>query len=301
MITPLQELYDPLLASKQVQVFMKRDDLLHPQVSGNKWRKLKYNLKKAKVKGNQTLLTFGGAYSNHIFAVAAAGKEFRYKTIGIIRGEKPDPLNETLSFAIACGMQLDFISRTSYGEKEEPHFIKSLHEQFGDFYLLPEGGTNGLAVKGCEEIIAEIEVDYNYLCCSCGTGGTLSGLIAGDQGTHKLLGFSALRGLRDLEGKIEELVTGYSNHQFSNWSINHDYHFGGYAKVNALLFSFIREFYLTQNILLDPVYTGKMMFGIYDLVRNNFFMKGSVIIAIHTGGLQGWNGMNDELPKTTLK
>lgn len=292
MATPLQELTDPIFPEKQVRVFMKRDDLIHPLVSGNKWRKLKYNLQAAKAAGQTTLLTFGGAFSNHIFAVAAAGKEYGFKTIGIIRGEETSADNSTLSFAKSCGMQLHFITRTSYREKETPGFISNLHQQFGDFYLLPEGGTNIHAVKGCEEAVREIEIHYDYLCCSCGTGGTIAGLIAGDNGKNKVLGFSALKGMHDLEQKIEKLVTEYSGRQFTNWSVNHDYHFGGYAKVNEELLSFIREFYSAQNILTDPVYTGKLMFGIFDLIRNNFFFRGATIVAIHTGGLQDWNGIN---------
>lgn len=292
MATPLQEITDPIFLEKQVRVFMKRDDLIHPLVSGNKWRKLKYNLQAAKAAGQTTLLTFGGAFSNHIFAVAAAGKEYGFKTIGIIRGEETSAANSTLSFAESCGMQLHFITRTSYREKETPGFIWNLHQQFGDFYLLPEGGTNIHAVKGCEEVVHEIQINYDYLCCSCGTGGTIAGLIAGDNEKYKVLGFSALKGMHDLRQKIEKLVTEYSGRQFTNWSVNHDYHFGGYAKVNEELLSFIREFYSSQNILTDPVYTGKLMFGIFDLIRKDFFFRGSTIVAIHTGGLQGWNGIN---------
>ncbi len=290
MNSPLQQLFDPLFEEKKVQFWLKREDLNHPTLPGNKWRKLKYNLQAAKSAGKETLLTFGGAYSNHIAAVAAAGAAFGFSTIGIIRGEEAAIQNKTLMQAVEQGMQLHFISRASYREKENSDFIDQLYTTFGEFYLLPEGGTNDLAVKGCEEIANEITIDYDYLCCSCGTGGTLAGLITADQGHHQLLGFSALKGIQDMEDKISALVMTRSGKQFTNWSVNHQYHFGGYAKLPPELFDFIETFLLKNNILLDPVYTGKMLFGLNDLIRMDYFERGSIIIAIHTGGLQGWNG-----------
>lgn len=290
MITPLQRLNNSLFKEKQISVFMKRDDLLHPLISGNKWRKLKYNLAAAKESSLPTLLTFGGAFSNHILAVAAAGNEFGFHTIGVIRGEKVLPLNATLSFASQQGMKLHFISREEYRQKENDGFLHHLRQQFGEFYLLPEGGSNTLAVKGCSEIISELNIAYDYLCCPVGTGATVAGLISGDQGKNQVLGFSALKGMADLESIITSLSVAFSGKQFNNWSVNHDYHFGGYAKLPATLLSFIAEFRAQQNILLDPVYTGKMMYGIFDLARKDFFKPDSTVIAIHTGGLQGWNG-----------
>ncbi|MBX7108442.1 MAG: pyridoxal-phosphate dependent enzyme [Chitinophagales bacterium] len=290
MISPLQKLSDPFLEARQLQVFMKRDDLLHPFISGNKWRKLQHNLAAAKALGQHTLLTFGGAFSNHIHAVAAAGSEFGFRTIGIIRGESVMPLNATLSFAAEHGMQIHFISRHEYRQKSNASFISNLHRQFGEFYLLPEGGSNTLAVKGCADIIQEINFSCDYLCCPVGTGATMAGLIAGAQGKGRVLGFSVLKGIKDLEEKIAHFTSAFCGIEYSNWSVYHDYHFGGYAKLPATLKSFIEEFRQRQDILLDPVYTGKMMFGIYELAGKNFFPAGSTIIAIHTGGLQGWNG-----------
>ncbi|MBK9731893.1 MAG: 1-aminocyclopropane-1-carboxylate deaminase/D-cysteine desulfhydrase [Chitinophagaceae bacterium] len=290
MITPLQQLNDTLFEEKQVRVFIKRDDLIHPQISGNKWRKLKYNLKAAKEQGHHKLLTFGGAYSNHIYAVAAAGKASGFETIGIIRGEKVLPLNQTLTFASEQGMQLQFISREEYKQKEKDDFIDALRREFGNFYLLPEGGTNTLAVKGCSEIVDEITIDCDYLCCACGTGGTLAGLIAGANGKNKVLGFSALKGMNELDQKITTLVNNLSGKTYSNWLVNHNFHFGGYAKMPEELQLFIQGFHSKHSILLDPVYNSKMMFGIYDLIKNNFFERDTAIVALHTGGLQGWNG-----------
>jgi 1-aminocyclopropane-1-carboxylate deaminase/D-cysteine desulfhydrase-like pyridoxal-dependent ACC family enzyme len=208
--TPLQEIHSRLFETRHVRLFIKRDDLIHPPISGNKWRKLKYNVLEAKDQQKKTLLTFGGAYSNHIFAVAAAGKIYGFDTIGIIRGEKAESLNKTLSFALDCGMLLHFISRNDYRKKDDPAFIDRLRRTFGDFYFLPEGGTNLLAVKGCAEIDSEFDIEYDYLCCPCGTGGTLAGLIVGNNGKKSLLGFSALKGMTDLDLKIETLVYEYS-------------------------------------------------------------------------------------------
>jgi 1-aminocyclopropane-1-carboxylate deaminase len=287
-ITPLHEIRDELLLQKKVRLFIKRDDIVHSTISGNKWRKLKYNLQEAKGQKKKTLLTFGGAFSNHIHAVAAAGKEYGFYTIGIIRGEEITGDNATLTFARECGMQLHFISREVYRQKEEQSFIEKLHPTFGDFYLLPEGGTNVLAVKGCAEIPAEISIDYHYLCCACGTGGTLAGLIAGNKDGKKVVGFSVLKGMKDLEEKITKLLSDFAGKSYDNWSVNHDYDFGGYAKWNDDLIHFIKDFHSSHQILLDPVYTGKMLFGIFDLIVKNYFPGGSTIVAIHTGGLQGW-------------
>lgn len=274
-----------------VQLFLKREDLIHPFISGNKFRKLKYNLEEAKTFGFKTLLSFGGAFSNHIAAVAAAGKEFGFNTIGIIRGEELfDKIDEnsTLKFAEQSGMRFKFVTRAVYRNKTSEHFIEELKAEFGDFYLLPEGGTNTLAVKGCEEILTDQDKDFDYICCSVGTGGTVSGLINCSKPSQQILGFSSLKGdfLKEDIGKFVEK---------KNWQLITDYHFGGYAKINEALISFINGFKSKNQIPLDPIYTGKMMFGIFDLIEKGFFPKGSKILAIHTGGLQGIEGMNLKL------
>lgn len=279
-----------------VDLFLKREDNIHPFISGNKYRKLKYNIEEAKRLGFETLLTFGGAFSNHIAAVAFAGKEFGFKTIGIIRGDElQDKITEnpTLSFAEACGMQFKFVSREAFRNKHTDAFIEKLKEEFGFFYLLPEGGTNALAVKGCEEILTESDKDFDYVCCAVGTGGTISGLINCSQPGQQILGFPALKG-----SFLKEDITKFVSKQ--NWDIITDYHFGGYAKVNAELIRFINQFKKDNHIQLDPVYTGKMMFGIFDLLEKGYFPKGSKILAIHTGGLQGITGMNKFLKQKKL-
>ncbi len=273
-----------------IQLTIKREDLLHPHISGNKFRKLKYNVLQAKKEGKEALLTFGGAFSNHIAATAAAGKEYGFKTIGVIRGEELfDKIvdNPTLSFAVVCGMELTFVSRETYSHKSEPDFIEGLKLQFGDFYLVPEGGTNALAVKGCEEILTAEDEKFTHICCAVGTGGTISGLINSALPHHKILGFPALKA--DLSAEISKFA------QHGNWELVTEYHFGGYAKVNEELITFINDFYVKTGIPLDPVYTGKMVFGVMDRINNNEFPAGANILLIHTGGLQGIAGMNKKL------
>lgn len=286
--TPIISVDNPQLAAKGVKLMVKREDLNHAIISGNKWRKLKYNLLEAKKQGRTRLLTFGGAYSNHIYATAGAGKEFGFETIGVIRGEEHLPLNSTLSFAKEAGMHLHYMDRTTYRRKSEPELIKLLKQQYGDFYLIPEGGTNALAVQGCQEIIQEINIDYDYLCCPVGTGGTITGLISGLKGRSNVIGFSSLKG-DFLKDEVAELLL-YGNYAYDNWSININYHFGGYAKTKPALLDFMKAFEEQHQIPLDPVYTAKMMYGIYDLIQSGFFPKGAKVLAVHTGGLQGRAG-----------
>lgn len=279
--------------SKNISLQIKREDLLHPIISGNKFRKLKYNLEDAKKQNQNYLLTFGGAFSNHIVAVAGAGKEFGFKTIGIIRGEELHNKiqnNPSLLQAQQLGMQLVFISRDVYREKENDTFIEKLKKQFGEFYLIPEGGTNNLAVKGCEEILTEADSEFTHICTSVGTGGTISGIINGSKESQKIIGFSSLKG-----DFLQKDIAKFANKE--NWTINCDYHFGGYGKVSEELITFINNFYLEYQIPLDPIYTGKMMFGIYDLIEKGYFPENAKILAIHTGGLQGVAGMNIVLEK----
>ena len=279
-----------------ISVQIKREDLIHPFISGNKFRKLKYNLLQAKVENHETLLTFGGAFSNHIAAVAFAGKEQGFKTIGIIRGEElrgKISENPTLKFAEDCGMQFEFVSREDYRYKNETLFLGNLKKKFGDFYLIPEGGTNALAIKGCEEILTENDSTFDYICCSIGTGGTISGIINSILPHQKVLGFPSLKG-DFLKDEIRNFVKN------DNWELITDYHFGGYGKVNEELIQFINHFYSQNQIPLDPIYTGKMVFGVIDLIQKNYFPIGSKILLIHTGGMQGVKGMNMKLKKKQL-
>lgn len=274
-----------------ISLSIKREDLIHPFVSGNKFRKLKYNLLEAAAQNQKQILTFGGAFSNHIAAVAAIGQLYQIKTIGVIRGEElvnSIDENPTLRFAKSCGMQLDFISRTAYRNKTETSFLKQLEQKWGSFYLIPEGGTNALAIKGCEEILTEADADFDFICCAVGTGGTISGLINSAKGHQKILGFPALKG-----DFLKEEICRFATNQ--HWDLILDYHFGGYGKITPELVNFINQFFLKTSIPLDPIYTGKMVFGVIDLIQKGYFPEGSKILMIHTGGLQGIEGMNIQL------
>lgn len=275
---------------------MKREDLLHPYISGNKYRKLKYNLEAAEKGGYRTLLTFGGAYSNHIAAVAYVGKEQGLQTIGVIRGDEVAQHwkdNPTLKRANENGMTFRFVSRTLYRQKDSEAFILQLKKDFGSFYLVPEGGTNALAVKGCGEILIPSDDNFDVVCTCVGTGGTVAGLINASAAHQEVLGFEALKG-DFLKHDIDKLV------KKGNWRLITDYHFGGYAKVNEALISFINNFKVATGIPLDPIYTGKMMFGLLDMIKNDNFVPGTSILAVHTGGIQGIDGMNAVLRKKHL-
>ena len=278
--TPIEEIHDPLLTRAGVRLLIKREDLNHPFVSGNKWWKLKRNLEEAIHRGNETLLTYGGAFSNHIVATAAVAAETGLKSVGIIRGEETLPLNPVLSFASKQGMQLYYISRDAYRQKSpEDSYLK----KFENFYLIPEGGSNRLAVKGVIEFAKKLTVDYDYLCCAVGTGGTLAGLIEGTDVNKTIIGFPVLKDAAYLVNEIKALSE--KSRDSSNWKLIYDYHFGGYAKKNLQLLQFIEKFKMNHNIPLEFVYTGKMMAGIFDLVNKGYFPRGSLILAIHSGGL----------------
>jgi len=279
---PLQKIEASFLSEKNVQVFVLREDLIHPRISGNKWRKLKYNIIEAKAKGFDSLVTFGGAFSNHIAATAAAGNQFGLKTIGIIRGDEVS--NSTLDLAVENGMKLKFVSREEYKKKDSSEYTSC--------YVIPEGGSNTLAVKGCTEIIENIDIDYDVICCACGTGGTIAGIIASTE--KQVLGFSALKGGEFLIKDINQLLLDYdSNINKDNWELKTDYHFGGYAKVKPDLIEFVQKFKKENDIELDFVYTGKMLFGLYDMVNNTGELNNKTIIVVHTGGIQGNKGFED--------
>ncbi|HNU58890.1 MAG TPA: pyridoxal-phosphate dependent enzyme [Aquaticitalea sp.] len=277
------------------EISLKPDYLSHPAISGNKYRKLKYNLVEAKKLQKNALLTFGGAFSNHIAAVAAAGAVCGFDTIGVIRGDELANVdaNPTLQFAQKQGMRFKYVSRETYKKRHDAAFHKSLEQAFGSVYILPEGGTNALAVKGCEEILTKSDAGFDYICCPVGTGGTVAGLVNSCLPHQKILGFSALKGsfLKD------EIIKFAAK---DNWELITDYHFGGYAKINTELIGFINRFKARHGIPLDPVYTGKMLYGIFDMVSKGFFPKGAKILAVHTGGLQGIAGMNESLVRSGL-
>jgi 1-aminocyclopropane-1-carboxylate deaminase len=281
--SPLEYLRDDRLRDKEVHVWLKRDDLIHPEVPGNKWRKLNYNLTEADNQKCDTLLTFGGAYSNHIQATAAVGRYYQFSTIGIIRGERHLPLNPSLAYAVDQGMQLSYMDRGTYRKKSDPDVIASLRQEFGSFYLLPEGGSNELAVRGCSEIPAEIEMDFDVICCPCGTGGTLAGIAGGLRSGQTAIGFSSLKGGEFLAKDVTGLQVRTFGTCSDNWKIEYDFHFGGFAKKTPQLDAFITDFFRRNGFTLEWVYVAKMMYGIYELVERGDFRPGSRIIALITG------------------
>jgi 1-aminocyclopropane-1-carboxylate deaminase len=293
-----QQVFLPILEEKKVELFIKREDLIHPFVSGNKFRKLKYNLQEAKKLKKKALFTYGGAFSNHIVATAVAGKIAGFKTFGIIRGdelgkklEETLEENATLREAHNNGMKFQFVSREQYRQKSSFGFVEKMKNKWGDFYVIPEGGTNCLAVDGCEEILTKEDSEFNYICSAVGTGGTISGLINASKKNQKIIGFPALKG-----NFLSEEIKKYVGRK-KNWSLQKAYHFGGYAKHDEELITFINNFTAETGVLLDPVYTGKMLFGILDLIKKDEFTEGSKILAIHTGGIQGIAGVNQILEK----
>ncbi|MHC5308967.1 1-aminocyclopropane-1-carboxylate deaminase/D-cysteine desulfhydrase [Myroides sp. LJL116] len=268
-----------------IELYIKREDLLHKEVSGNKFRKLKYNLLKARELGIDTVLTFGGAFSNHIFSTAAACSLLGLKSIGVIRGEEIASKfleNPTLSKAFDYGMQFKFVSREDYRKKTQTDFIEQLQEEFGCFYLVPEGGTNSLAILGTQEILKPKDMEFDYICSAVGTGGTIAGLIQSSGVHQSVVGYPALKG-----DFLKDEIAQWTNKE--NWHLVDSYHFGGYAKVDSVLLEFIEEFNRQFGILLDPIYTGKMLYGIFQDIEKGHFKDNSKILAIHTGGLQGWN------------
>lgn len=294
----IQQLSSAWLSSHKLEIAMLRLDQLHPEISGNKWFKLKYNLEAAKEEGKDTILTFGGAWSNHIAATAAACDLLGFKSIGIIRGEYSTlPVNgtdkaSTLYHAKERGMELHFISREDYRKKNDDEYLNKLSERFNHPYIIPEGGDNHLGIKGCKEILSFCNLEkYTHICCPVGTGTTLSGLIEysnenrnGLNSTETIIGFPALKNARYLKQKIKDALSKAASN--NSWDLNTDYHFGGFAKKTPALLAFMKDFY-QFGIPLDFVYTAKMMFGIMDLINKNYFTAGSRILAIHTGGLQG--------------
>ncbi len=289
-IDPIHE--DDLLSSN-VTLSVLRLDKIDPEISGNKIFKLHFYLEEALAE-KKKVITFGGAYSNHLAATAAACKRNNLASIGIVRGEKPITLSHTLSFCEKQAMKLKFISREEYKQKNDICFINKLTDEFGEYILIPEGGFGRKGMYGASKITSYYEsTKYSHICCPVGTGTTLAGLISSSNKKVQFIGFSALRGLDDFDERMFLLLRDKS---YTNYILNNDFHFGGFAKRTPELIAFMNTFYLKNKIPTDFVYTGKMMFGIYNLIKNHFFESGSKVLCIHTGGLQG----NRSLPGGTL-
>lgn len=286
--SPLTRINDPWLKHHGVELWLKRDDLIHPVISGNKWRKLKYILQHALSLKVGTLISMGGAYSNHLHALAFAGQQLGLGTIGLIRGEQPPLLNPTLQDLQHWGMTLKFVSREHYRQLRDYKHWQALPGSLPTHYWLPEGGAVELALQGVAELIAEINQPEALLAVPCGTATTLAGMIASSPPHNTLLGFAALKGAHFLNADVQQLLPiGYAT---KNWSINLDYHCGGFGKTTPALLTFMQHFEQMTGIALDPIYTGKMLLGLYDLIAQGYFQTGRRIIAVHTGGLQGRRG-----------
>ncbi|WP_432947234.1 1-aminocyclopropane-1-carboxylate deaminase/D-cysteine desulfhydrase [Kribbella sp. CA-253562] len=284
--SPLETLADDRLGAAGVRVLLKRDDLIHPELPGNKWRKLKYNLVAARAGGYETLLTFGGAYSNHIRATAAAGYYGGFRTIGVIRGEPHDPLNPSLAYAVSRGMRLTYLDRGTYRDKGSATVLEKLRQEFGEFYLLPEGGSNAEAVRGCAELPAEIAEDFDAILCAVGTGGTLAGIASGLGNGQRAIGVPALKGAQFLENEVAELQRQTFGSSTANWTLDYAHHYGGYAKRTAELDEFIADFEQRHGLRLDWVYVAKMMAALFDAIGRGEIARGSTVVAVISGSEQ---------------
>lgn len=282
---PLNWIKCPELKQYGVELWLKREDVIHPIISGNKWRKLKYILQDALQKEANTLISMGGAWSNHLHALAYTGAMLGLKTAAFIRGERPPQFSPSLQDMQTWGMQLDFVSRQDFQKLREYKHWHSLPHMPSDAYWIPEGGSAALALAGVGELVHEITLDYDYLAVPCGTGTTLAGLLQQTPAQASVIGFAALKNSGFLEAEVCELLNG--SIPAASWQINANYHFGGFAKSTRELQQFMQQFEALTAIALEPIYTGKMLFGIYDLVRQGYFKRGERIIALHTGGLQG--------------
>lgn len=285
--SPVQRVEDDRLRRRGVALLLKRDDLIHADLPGNKWRKLAPNLAAARDAGHPTILTFGGAYSNHLAATAAAGHYFGFETVGVVRGEERLPLNDVLAGAVRFGMRLTYLDRGTYREKHTPAVLGRLRDVFGDCYVLPEGGSNALAVRGCAELPGEIAEPFDVVAVAAGTGGTLAGIAGGlrlgQRARARALGFAVLKGGEFLNQDVAAFQRAAFGRGSGNWRIEPEFHFGGYARRAAELDTFIDEFEYRHGIRLNWIYEAKMMFGLYALVERGAFPAGATVVAVLAG------------------
>ncbi|GAA5219003.1 1-aminocyclopropane-1-carboxylate deaminase/D-cysteine desulfhydrase [Corallincola platygyrae] len=291
--SPLQELSLPVCRRHNVRLFIKRDDLLHPQISGNKWRKLKFTLLKAASESREQIVSFGGAFSNHIAALAAAGSAYGFKTTGIIRGEA-DPDNPTLRWAQQQGMELKFVDRSIYRQRHDSEYLTKLHSEFPKALIVPEGGTSKDALAGVgellDEIHAQMDMPIDSLVTAVGSGGTLAGLIAKDQSNLQLLGVPVVKDA-SLESKIRGLLEGIERENDENWKLMIEPSWGGYGKVPAHLATELNSLAEQLEVPLEPVYTGKAFLTMLAAIESQTIPSGSRVVFLHTGGLQGLKGL----------
>lgn len=273
-----------------IELFIKRDDTIHKIISGNKWRKLKYNFEYATKNRFKTVLSFGGTYSNHLHALSYLARKKGFNSVGVVRGPKNEKLNPTLSFCKKNGMYLYYLDRVRYrSNKYDSSTILNLKNKFGNFFLIPEGGNNLLGVKGCEEIVKEIDLDFDYFCSPVGTGCTAAGIIKTLNSDTFFLGFCPFQKIHEQKKNINDYC---DIQEYNNWRLFSDSHFGGFTKINDILIKFIRQFNFDYNIQLDLIYMGKLFFHLFDLIEKGFFFRRTRICVLHTGGLQGLQGFN---------
>lgn len=292
----IEVIQDELFSRKQVTVSVLRLDQVHPVLSGNKLFKLHYFLEEALQSDHKTILSFGGAYSNHLAATAYACASLKLKCIGVVRGEKPAPLSNTLQQCIADGMLLKFIPRRQFAEKENDDFSKTLQKEFGECIIVPEGGYHPLGAKGAA-LIMDVPgiISYSHICTATGTATTLAGLLSGSESHQTIIGIPVLKGMTDIVERIKYLTN--KKYAPENLQLLNEYHLGGYAKKNDDLLMFMNHCWQQYHLPLDFVYTAKMFYAMMDSIKKDHFPKGSNILCVHTGGLQG----NKSLPLNTLR
>lgn len=294
--SPISQL--PGFHSNNIELFLKREDLIHPSYGGNKWRKLKYNLEAFKEGGFSEIATFGGPFSNHIAATAAVCQAKGIASVGIIRGTYTDEHNPTLLTASANGMKLIHVTKEAYKNKEQSDEIKMILEAYRQPYLIPEGGSNALALRGVGELIEELSSEspsYDHIVVAAGTGTTAAGIISRAK-EAKVTVINVLK-----NASLKATIAGLLPENCTSWEVKEDYNFGGFARANDELILFINKFYTAYGIALDPVYNGKAMYATMDLVKKNYFLKGSRILYIHTGGNQGITAYNYCTKETDVK
>lgn len=286
----LNEIKEELFEKNSIRVFLQREDQIHPVISGNKWRKLRYNIEKAIQLNKKSILTFGGAHSNHLHATAEACKLAGLKSIGIVRGERIG--SQTISDCEKNGMELHFVSREDYSIRETKEYLNYLYETYDYPFIIPQGGDNYHGTLGCTEILKATDLDPDYIFVASGTGNTASGILISLEDHQKLFSVSALKG-GFMKEEIKKSVQNFllneeiTSEYMEQIEVLDDYHFGGFAKYQPELLDFISEFYQKHDIKLDPIYTGKMMFALYDQIKKGKIRTNSTVLAIHTGGLQG--------------
>jgi 1-aminocyclopropane-1-carboxylate deaminase len=291
-MSPCQTITHPLFQRHQIKVQIKRDDLIHPQISGNKWRKLKENIRFIKQHHYRGVVSFGGCYSNHLHALAFASQHYQFESIALVRGEKQHASNATLTQAQQWGMTLEFVDRKHYRLRNDADFLARLQQQYPEHLLIPEGGSNSLALQGVAELSTELaqQAEFDYLMTPVGSGGTLAGLIAADQNQHQLLGIAVLAQADYLRQEIKQLLPANAQ-QYDNWQLLTEFHRGGYAKFGTDDISRLLAFMRVTNLPLEPIYSGKMILALVDLINAGYFPAHSNIMLLHTGGLQGLDGL----------